>query len=526
MSLVFAAISAIAAIVICLSLVYFLAAMLAGMHELRKGKTKLAVQGDTTYGKPFESEPATFDTYFLIPGLNEAAVISQTVASLTGGKRSTVIMIDDGSDDDTAALAEAAGGDDTIVLRRVAPNARQGKGEALNDAYRLVERLVTERGQDPEKVLICVMDADGKLSDGAMSHVLPLFDDPTVGGVQLAVRIRNRRTNFLTSFQDFQFWSMSAITQFGRKKTGTVSLGGNGQFTRLSALQELGGLPWSSSLTEDLDLALSLATSGWKLDTTPFASVDQQAVESLKRLIIQRRRWYQGHMTAGKRIVDVWRDPTLNNARALELSAYLAVPWLFDLPWSILWHWTLYGFITNAGSVFSYVTGWQSAIIGGFLWYVLTFAPSLMTTTVYFRRDRRVGLPRAILMGHAFLVMNYLSFICAWGALYRMIRGRTGWDKTVRVVEGEAGAAAPAAGATPARRATTLVVEAEAPVAAGPAIESAPSAASASDDVSENAQVVPTIAAPAPITVVTPALPVMKRDRQRLRARVTAGVAA
>jgi 1,2-diacylglycerol 3-beta-glucosyltransferase len=439
--------NALAAVVISLSLVYFLVAMLAGLHELRKHKASLGTQGDASYDRPFENDPETFDTYVMIPCLNEEVVIGDTVAALRGGRRSTTIVIDDGSDDATASIAEEKGGPDTIVLRRVLPNARQGKGEALNDAYRLVQKMVAERGQDPERVLIVVMDADGRLSDGAFSHILPLFEDPAVGGLQLAVRIRNRSTNFLTRFQDFQFWSMSAVTQFGRRKTGTVSLGGNGQFTRLTALQQLNRDPWSSSLTEDLDLAISLLTNGWRLETTPHASVDQQAVEDLKRLITQRRRWYQGHMMAGKRIGEVWTAPKLSHLSAMEVSAYLSVPWLFDLPWSILWHWTLFGFVTNAGSTFSYVNGPVSLVLGVVVWYLLTFAPSILTTMVYLRRDRRNSLWQCLLMGHAFLVMNYLSFVCAWGALYRIIRGKRGWDKTARTAEAPTPLAAPAAGA-------------------------------------------------------------------------------
>ena len=443
MDLLFPILNTVAGVVISLSLVYFLAAMGAGMHELRKNKTKLGVQGDARYEQPFLDEPETFDVYFLVPCLNEEAVIGATVAALAPGRRSTTIVIDDASDDRTAEVAREQGGPNTIVLSRQLPNARTGKGEALNDAYLLVRRLVEERGQDPARVLICVMDADGRLSDGALSHVLPIFEDPKVGGLQLAVRIRNRNTNFLTRFQDFQFWSMSAITQFGRRKTGTVSLGGNGQFTRMSALEGLDGMPWSASLTEDLDLAISLLIKGWTLETTPAASVDQQGVESLRRLIVQRRRWYQGHMTAGKRIVDIWKNPDLSNARMFEMSAYLSVPWLFDLPWSILWHWLLFTFIVRADSVFSYVDGPLSLVVGLAAWYVLTFAPSILTTVVYLRRDRRVGLGWAILMGHAFLVMNYLSFACAWGALLRMIQGRTGWDKTARSAEPGGATASP-----------------------------------------------------------------------------------
>jgi 1,2-diacylglycerol 3-beta-glucosyltransferase len=430
-----AVLSALATVVICLSLVYFLAAMFAGMHELRKTKTPLGVQGEAHYVDPYIGDPGSFDVYVLIPCLNEEAVIGPTVAALAGGSRTSVIVIDDGSDDATAEIAERVGGRGAVVLRRELPDARKGKGAALNAGYALVRRLVAERRQDPERVLVLVMDADGRLSDGAFHHVLPLFEDRKVGGVQLAVRIRNREKNFLTRFQDFQFWSMSAVTQFGRGKTGTVSLGGNGQFTRLSALEGLDGSPWSASLTEDLDLAISLLAQGWILATTPEASVDQQGVESLRRLIVQRRRWYQGHMSAGRRLPAIWGNARLSNARTLELTAYLAVPWVFDLPWSILWHYTLFTFIARAGSVFSFVSGPVTLVIGVLLWYSLTFAPALMTTFVYFRRDRRTSLGVCLLMGHAFLVMNYLSFVCAWGALWRMLRGRSGWDKTVRTAE-------------------------------------------------------------------------------------------
>ena len=38
-------------------------------------------------------------------------------------------------------------------------------------------------------------------------------------------------------------------------------------------------------------------------------------------------------------------------------------------------------------------------------------------------------------MGHSFVVMNYLSYICAWGALVRILQKKSGWDKTKRTVE-------------------------------------------------------------------------------------------
>lgn len=441
MTILVAVINAVAAMVVSLSLIYFLWVTFAGFHELRGRKLTLGVQGQAQYGEPFLDEPATFDTYVLIPCLNEEAVIGATVEALNGGKRNTTIVIDDGSDDRTAAFAESAGDDATMVLCRTLPDARQGKGEALNAAFQLVRELVAERGQDAERVLIVVMDADGRLSNGAFREILPIFEDPTVGGLQVAVRIRNRDTNFLTRFQDFQFWSLAALAQYGRRKVGTVSLGGNGQVTRFVALDGIGAKPWSDSLTEDLDLAVTLSQHGWALETTPNASVDQQGLTDFKRLFFQRRRWYQGHMMTTRRLTEIWGNAKMSNLRALEMSAYLLVPWLFDLPWSVLWHWNVIQGVLRIQSVYSYVTGWGSLMVGLLLSYLMAFGPSILSVVVYLRRDHRHSLPSALILGHSFLVMNYLAFACAWSAAYRILVGKRGWDKTGRVVEASSGTA-------------------------------------------------------------------------------------
>ncbi|MEF3117098.1 glycosyltransferase, partial [Streptomyces chrestomyceticus] len=443
-------VDAIGSTVIGLSAGYLALAMGAGLLELRRQRAALRVQGDTPYGRPHLGRQDRHHLYVLVPCLNEESVIGTTVSGLLG-PRTTVVVVDDGSDDATGEVAEQAGAaaraadaqGEVTVLRREPPNARQGKGEALNHAIRLVRERVAARGQDPAHTVVCVMDADGRLSDRALSHVMPLFDDPRVGGVQLGVRIRNRRANFLTWFQDYQFWAMAAVTQFGRNLTKTVSLGGNGQFTRLSALDALGERPWSQSLTEDLDLAISLAVRGWRLRTTAHASVDQQGVSDLRRLVRQRTRWYQGHMTAIGRMGEIWRAPRMGHLAALEMFAYLLVPWALDLPWSLLFQYCLYFFLRSPDVLV--LRGKPATAINGtclrlplnlLAWYLLAFAPALLTSCTYLRRDKTVGLPRALLLGHSFVVMNYMSFLCAWKALFRMLRGQTGWTKTSREVEG------------------------------------------------------------------------------------------
>jgi len=340
-------------------------------------------------------------------------------------------VIDDGSEDATGTVAAQAGGPDVTVLRRDPPHARQGKGEALNAGLDAVRAMVADADQDPAYVLVGVMDADGHLSDGAIAEVAREFADPQVGAVQLAVSIRNRES-WLTQIQDFHFWAIAAVTQFGRAATGTVSLGGNGQFTRLTALTDAGQRPWSACLTEDLDLTITLLLAGWKLTTAPGAAVSQQGVHRIGALVRQRTRWYQGHMSCGRRLARIWHAPNLGHAQAAELSLYLLVPWILDLPWSVLWHVELIGFFANAPAYFITSQGPVSTVLSIALWYLIGFAPAIAAAVLQKRRSPQTSWSRSLLLGHSFLVMNYVFFLCAWRALFAMITRSTTWEKTQR----------------------------------------------------------------------------------------------
>lgn len=435
-------VQALTLIVLGLSAAYYFGMVGLGLRANKRHAASLGAQSTIRYERPagwrrgiFGAHPATcsrYNLYYLIPCLNEEEVIGNTVRFL--GAIGTIIVVDDASDDATGVIAEANARTDLHVVRRELPDARVGKGPALNAGFAELLRLVQERGEDPDRVVVCVMDADGRLSYGALTVVLGLFDSPRVGGVQLAVRIRNR-VNWVTRFQNFQFWTMSAMTQFGRIRTGTVSLGGNGQFTRLSALLDIGEQPWNASLTEDLDLTISMLTRGWRCTTTPHASVDQQGVETVRALLRQRTRWYQGHMMAGKRIPDIWRSTKLTHSAALEAILYLLVPWVLDLPWSILYHVAIVTFAIHAQHNGIFDQSSVSHIIGWVALYLVAFYPAIVTSILCYRRDPQIGVGQSILLGHSFLLMNYLSWACSWRALVRMLRGQNSWTKTARTAE-------------------------------------------------------------------------------------------
>jgi GT2 family glycosyltransferase len=443
-------------VILALALPYFAISLVLGIRIARRNGLHLNSQERAT--DPASATAPGTARYFLIPCLNEERVIGDTVRQLLADRECGVIVIDDGSVDRTAERARAAAvrcgaGDRLIVLTRSGADCRQGKGAALNAAFPTLVADANARGLNPAEVIVAVMDADGRLSPGAIGVAVRLFDDPRVGGVQLVVRIRNR-AKLIAQFQDIEFWMISALSQFARSISGTVSLGGNGQFTRLSAVQELSDEPWSRSLTEDLDLGLRLIAAGWRITTTTDAYVDQQAVDTLPRLLRQRTRWYQGHMSSIRRLPELWRSDKVNEVAVLEVTSYLLVPWLIVLPWSVLQQWIIYQLITGSGHgiIATGLTGlsWQATY--AVLWYVLSFAPNLLIGLIYARRTRAVTLRRALILGHLMIAWNYIGYVAAWRAVSRMLRHRTDWAKTSRSREpGDPSPTPPLPHATPIR---------------------------------------------------------------------------
>jgi 1,2-diacylglycerol 3-beta-glucosyltransferase len=423
--------------VIATGVVYFATMMTLGWWEHRH-PTQSFVARDVAGVIPTTTTPRL--VIALIPCLDEELVIAATVQALSAqelpdGSTLRIVVIDDGSTDGTADAARAAN-PDLLVIRRELPMARQGKGAALNHAYRIIVSQLGDEGVSMHDVAVCVIDADGRLSPGALSLALAEFADERIGAVQLQVRIRNRGA-LLPAIQDLEFWGFSAMTQLARRRTRTVSLGGNGQFTRLSALASIGPRPWSDSLTEDLDLALSMAVCGWSMTTVLDAWVDQQGVTTVKALLRQRTRWFQGHMSCARRIPEILRSPRVSSTGAIELTAYLAVPYVLTLPWSIVGQWAL------AASLVRLAQGVRGDILGdGVLlramfmvaWYLTGFFPTITLAAIY-RRRAGCTRRRALLLAHVLLAYNYLMYVAAWRALWRIVRRKKGWSKTQRLAE-------------------------------------------------------------------------------------------
>ncbi|WP_250287124.1 glycosyltransferase [Frankia sp. CiP1_Cm_nod2] len=376
---------------------------------------------------------------FVLPCLNEEAVIGASLDRLltTDAANRRVLVVDDGSDDRTSRIVQEASDARVWLLRRDPPDARQGKGAALNVAVAHLAAHPEISARDPDKVIIVVVDADGRLDPHAVETVAPCFTDARTGAVQIGVRINNRRDSLLARLQDMEFVIYTSVFQRGRGWLDNVGLGGNGQFVRLSALRSLGERPWSHSLTEDLDLGVRLLLAGWRNEFCPRADVHQQGVIRPVRLLRQRARWFQGHLQSWTLLPRVARHA---RPRALaDMLFHLTCPLLILLA-SLL---TLAFALGTAGVLTAWLTGGPAPEPAHFLGtYLLIGIPILVCALIYRSRERLTGFGLVRLIGYAHVYMLYalVWFVAGWWAVGRVAGHRTNWHKTARSPEAVTGA--------------------------------------------------------------------------------------
>ena len=383
-------------------------------------------------GRPPALDPG-MRVVVLMPCLNEAEVIAASVQRLLDIRDPGlhVMVIDDGSDDGTGDVVQALGDPRAEVLRRVLPNARRGKGEALNSALAVVRERFS--GCDPSSVIVGVVDADGRLDPHAIAEARRAFASAEVGAVQMGVRINNRFSSLLARMQDMEFVVFTSVFQEGRRRLGSVGMGGNAQFARLSALNSLGRRPWTRSLTEDFDLGVRLNGAGWTNEYWGRAAVHQQGVTSGRRLLRQRTRWFQGNLQSARLLGRVAREQRgLSRAdslwQILTPSLLLAGSFLVASFLSAL-------ILTAAAAVQGMPRSWRWAAGA----YLLAFGPGLIFGWLYWRVERSegLGLLRALAYSHLFVLYGLMPCLVGWRALARQATGRTGWAKTAREADPE-----------------------------------------------------------------------------------------
>ncbi|MEV7289230.1 glycosyltransferase family 2 protein [Streptomyces sp. NPDC093252] len=407
--------------------------------------------------RPTEAgDPAAYDWHFFVPCRDEEAVIAITVNRLRADfPDAHVWVVDDASDDRTGPIVAGLAVSDPLVhlVARRRPDARIGKGAALNAAYQaLNEHLAPLPGVDRDRVVVCVVDADGQVGADALARVSGPdgFGDPDTGGVQIGVRMRNVRderplpgrgrvanayARLLVRMQDAEFAVSNTGMQLLRRRTGSVGLGGNGQFTRLAALDRIAAAerrPWQrDALLEDYELGVQMRLAGYRVTHVPDAWVTQEALPHTRRFLTQRTRWAQGNMSCVRysgRIIGS-RHYT---ARGVLESLYTFVQPLAHLAILLLTIALVVLALLGGGAAQLLLAVWPLvlglaavSIVPFLLWgpaYRSAFAPD---------RSKLTG----VLWGLALWLYAYHLFVVSVRGFARLLTGRTGWAKTRRNAE-------------------------------------------------------------------------------------------
>ncbi len=391
--------------------------------------------------RPRRTPPdATLHFTFLVPALNEETVIAATVRNVHEvAPEARVVVIDDGSDDATAATAEALARADAAVrvLRRQAPDARQGKGQALNWAARRLLRELHAAGADLTREVFAVIDADARITPALLHEARQAMADAFVMGAQSRVRIRPSVTRLtaqtlvgagLEQQQDLEFF-ITRHVQCLRQSWHSVGLFGNGQFMRASYLEgqfTRGHPAWPDCLSEDFasSLEMRLADRHHRMAFLE-AAVTQQGLPDLRRFLRQRARWTQGTLQCLGYLPRLWSSHVPWAAR-LDLTYFLLNPWMNGL--------IVVSFLTQPlrwalgahGVVLSPAVSAAIAVmnLGLQLQWVLRYqrAHHLNARQVLFL------LPGLLIYGSALLLSLPMAYWHHW-------TGRRTWDKSIRHAE-------------------------------------------------------------------------------------------
>ena len=257
----------------------------------------------------------------LVAAKDEENVIGETIEKLCELDfpldRYEVWAINDNSSDQTGAVLDQ-------LTQRYAHlhvvhrgrDASGGKSGALNLALQQIRMDI-----------IGVFDADARVDPDFLQQVLPLFDRPEIGAVQVRKAITNAQDNAWTKGQAIEMVLDSYLQGQRHVLGGIGELRGNGQFVRRDALSRCGYFN-EVTITDDLDLSLRLHLDGWDVRCTTWPAVYEEGVTTAIALWHQRSRWAEGGY---QRYMDYWRLLTsdrLSPMKRLDLMIFIGAQYL------------------------------------------------------------------------------------------------------------------------------------------------------------------------------------------------------
>lgn len=377
-----------------------------------------------------EKLTSTSNLFLMIPMLNEASVIKTTIQAFTQletipNVTIKLVVIDDGSDDGTTDILKklASHHSELFPIYRKFPNARKGKGAALNESLNIIKKWGVDHGIASSQLIIGVLDADATIQADALDKVVRTFAfDDQLAMVQTVVGM-NATDKWLQLMQDIEFQACNYLIQNARNHLGNAAGSGNGQFFNVGLIENRGEL-WGNSLLEDFECSTRLLLDDLKTAYVPDAIVYQEPVTQYPDFVKQRTRWAQGGIECiskyGKQIIT---SSHLKRRAKAEMFFYMILPIL-----------TALSFIGNIATlsyqcyiifVQKYTPDWLLIVI-----LLISMIIPFIISQVYANRANH-SVIKSLLIGLTIPLYNIILIPICYRALYNFLAKKTEWEKTI-----------------------------------------------------------------------------------------------
>ena len=358
----------------------------------------------------------------IVPARDEATVISGTLASLAEldypRSRWEVVVVCHRSDRDTirAAKHSMAHGDweaDVRLLIYDAPH--QSKPAALNEALAVCEGDY-----------VGIIDAEDDVRPGLLRVVDALIAQAGATVVQGGVQLMNVHGPWFATLNCLEYYAWFGSRLHHDASLGAMPLGGNTVFFSRDVLEEVGG--WEpTALTEDADIgiALSLRGESFRVFYEPSVTTREEAPVTIGEFVRQRTRWHQGFLQI--LFKGQWRRFRRREQRLL-VGYTLTYPFVAAVT-ATLWPIALAAlFVVRLPPVL---------VLVSLMPLLVLFLHGASQLVLYRELVETYGIAPRI-KGYANIVLGVIPYSLLLGfssyrAMYRMVTGRLGWEKTTHL---------------------------------------------------------------------------------------------
>jgi len=276
----------------------------------------------------------------IVPCFNSKATIHEAIAHIKAMRyagEKEIIVIDDSSTDGSPEMAEKMG---VRVVRR---QGERGKARALNHGMRLA------KGE-----IVVAIDSDTYPPADALEKMIPYFyTGPKVGAVTVFITVANAK-NALQRMQQLEYYSaFGFVAKTMGKINGLMVTPGPMSAYKRAALLEMGGFD-EENMTEDMEIGLKLHQHGYSIECCTETHVPTEVPNTLKKLYVQRVRWYRGTMYNLKLYFHMFLNHKYSD---FGLFSYPTTT-IYVATTMLLWTIISFNLLSNAASALDFAAAW------------------------------------------------------------------------------------------------------------------------------------------------------------------------